>query len=302
MPNAIAFAMFYRYLKIGYRLTLHFFTMQYRKYVIRATVFILLTALTQVGGLAYLANFSCDKFIDKIVSSQSLQRALRLMSFLVIYSLTSFIIVPLIARPFGRVRLPYHTTNHLRPATIWTYLLNRNYVRPELRATAFSVAEEMDRRHPGSAINYLDGSFPFINGFSLLPHLSHNDGKKLDISFCYSVAGTSDETNEVPSPIGYGICEEPAPNEINTACSCEQRGYWHYSILKRIVPQSGKEEFTINQQATKELVELFASNNAIGKIFIEPHLVTRLKLTSTKIRFHGCRAVRHDDHIHVQLK
>lgn len=272
------------------------------KIAIKIIVFLLLTALTQVGGLVYLANYSTYKFIDKIAGGRAMQRALRLMSFLAIYSLTSFIIVPLIARPFGRVRLPYHTTNHLRPATIWTYLLNRNYVRPELRAAAFSAAEEMNRKHPGSAINYLDASFPFINGFSLLPHLSHNDGKKLDISFCYNVAGTSDETNEVPSPIGYGICEEPAPNEINTACSCEQRGYWHYSILKKTVPQSGKEEYTFNQQATKELVELFASNNAIGKIFIEPHLVTRLKLTSTKIRFHGCRAVRHDDHIHVQLK
>ena len=29
---------------------------------------------------------------------------------------------------------------------------------------------------------------------------------------------------------------------------------------------------------------------------------TRLLLTSDKIRFHGCQAVRHDDHIHVQLK
>jgi murein endopeptidase len=49
------------------------------------------------------------------------------------------------------------------------------------------------------------------------------------------------------------------------------------------------------------LVEILASEKSIGKIFIEPHLKTRLKLTTPKIRFHGCRAVRHDDHIHVQL-
>ncbi len=34
----------------------------------------------------------------------------------------------------------------------------------------------------------------------------------------------------------------------------------------------------------------------------KPHLKTRLKLSSAKIRFHGCQAVRHDDHIHVQLR
>jgi hypothetical protein len=27
-----------------------------------------------------------------------------------------------------------------------------------------------------------------------------------------------------------------------------------------------------------------------------------LGLTNNKIRFHGCHAVRHDDHLHVQLK
>jgi len=46
----------------------------------------------------------------------------------------------------------------------------------------------------------------------------------------------------------------------------------------------------------------FASADATGKIFIEPHLVKRLKLASNKIRFQGCRAVRHDDHLHVQLR
>ena len=31
-------------------------------------------------------------------------------------------------------------------------------------------------------IHYLDANFPFINKFPLLPHLSHNDGKKIDIT------------------------------------------------------------------------------------------------------------------------
>ncbi|MFT5619364.1 MAG: hypothetical protein ACI85I_002607, partial [Arenicella sp.] len=49
--------------------------------------------------------------------------------------------------------------------------------------------------------------------------------------------------------------------------------------------------------------ELFTSDcTAYGKVFIEPHLKTRLGLENySKIRFHGCQAVRHDDHIHVQL-
>ena len=35
-------------------------------------------------------------------------------------------------------------------------------------------------------------------------------------------------------------------------------------------------------------------------IFIEPHLKNRLKIGNNRIRFHGCKAVRHDDHIHFQ--
>lgn len=43
-------------------------------------------------------------------------------------------------------------------------------------------------------------------------------------------------------------------------------------------------------------------NPAVRKIFLEPHLKTRLKLSKySKIRFHGCHSVRHDDHIHLQL-
>ncbi|NNE79114.1 MAG: hypothetical protein HKN18_02480 [Silicimonas sp.] len=38
-----------------------------------------------------------------------------------------------------------------------------------------------------------------------------------------------------------------------------------------------------------------------GKIFLEPHLADRLGVAGDKVRFQGCRAARHDDHIHIQL-
>jgi hypothetical protein len=57
----------------------------------------------------------------------------------------------------------------------------------------------------------------------------------------------------------------------------------------------------LDSTRTKELVNLFAAQPLIGKIFIEQYLKTRFNLTSDKIRFHGCSAVRHDDHIHIQL-
>lgn len=271
-------------------------------YTGRTLTFLLLTVLTQIGGLVYVINFSTYAFINKRINNQWLRRGCKLGSFILFYLIATFIIVPALAKPFGRVQLPVSTTGNLRPLTFLTCLLNRSYVRKDLKAVALSVAGEMNRKYPGTVVNYLDANFPFFKGFPLFPHLSHNDGRKLDLAFCYKDKQSLQETNEAPSPIGYGICEEPTATEKNTADFCAQKGYWQYSFLKGVVPQGNKDDFLFYPQKTKDLVELFANDNRIGKIFIEPHLQTRLHITSNKIRFHGCRAVRHDDHIHVQLK
>ncbi len=208
----------------------------------------------------------------------------------------------MIAKPLGRVPLPLFKTNNLQPGTALTFFLNRNYVRPELREIVFNVAEVVGSEYPGTTVNYLDANFPFINGFPLLPHLSHNDGKKIDFAFLYTDKQTGVVTNQIPSIIGYGICESPKLNEENMPGLCEQRGYWQYNFLQKAIPQEVKEKFDFDQVRTKRLVQLFAEEKSIARIFIEPHLKTRLSLTNPKIAFHGCHAVRHDDHFHVQLK
>lgn len=271
-------------------------------YTGRTIIFLVLTVLTQIGGLVYVINFSTYGFINRKVNNTWLRKGCKLASFILLYTVATFIIVPVLAKPFGRVRLPIRPTNNLSPLTFLTCLLNRNYVRKDLKEVALQVAGEMNSRYPGTVINYLDGNFPFFNGFPLFPHLSHNDGRKLDLAFCYKDRQTMQETNATPSPIGYGICEEPTETEKNTAAFCAEEGYWQYSFLKTVMPQGSKNDFLFYAQKTKALVELFANDSRIGKIFIEPHLKTRLQITSDKIRFHGCQAVRHDDHLHVQLK
>jgi hypothetical protein len=133
--------------------------------------------LTQVGGVVYLISLSTHKIIDKRISNLLSQRLLKFASFVVIYCLIIFLFVPLMARPLGRVPLPLTATNHLQPLNIVTCLLNRNYVKPELKEAAFEVAKQMNDRYPGIVVNYLDANFPFLDGFPLFPHLSHNDGK-----------------------------------------------------------------------------------------------------------------------------
>ena len=86
---------------------------------------------------------------------------LKLASFFILYLLSTFLIVPVIAKPFGRVQLPITETNKLRPLNVLTSILNRNYVKPELKQTAFEVAEQMNQKFPGTVLNYLDANLDF---------------------------------------------------------------------------------------------------------------------------------------------
>jgi len=270
------------------------------KFTIRILVFCLLTTLTQIGGVVYLFSILIYVRIENYTSKKLLKTFHKITIFLFLYFITTFFITPFFAKRLGREPLPLLETNHVKPLNALTCLLNRNYVRKELRDVTFDVANKMNTEFPGTTVNYLDANFPFINGFPLFPHLSHNDGKKLDISFCYLDRKTGKPTNNSPSLFGYGICEEPLPNEINTSKLCVKN--WKYSIIRNIMPQGNKKNFIFFSYKTSKLVEYFAMQPTIKKIFIEPHLKTRLKLNSNKIRFHGCKAVRHDDHLHVQIK
>jgi hypothetical protein len=265
-------------------------------------IFSFLTIFTQVGGIVYLISRTTHNKISSLTTNKYKLSLYKLVSFFLIYALTTFLLVPIIAKPFGRVPLPLTEKNHVQPLNVLTCILNRNYVRKELKQSVFDVANKMNEIYPGTTINYLDANFPFINNFPLFPHVSHNDGRKLDLSFCYTNSKTGKPTNDCPSFIGYGIGVEPKKGEINMGCICYEKGYWEYSLLSKIVSQKNKLNYNFDEDKTKNLVNLFVANKAIGKIFIEPHLKTRLNLFSNKVKFHGCKSVRHDDHIHVQLK
>jgi hypothetical protein len=160
----------------------------------------------------------------------------------------------------------------------------------------------MNDQYPGTSIAYLDAGFPFLNGFPLLPHLSHNDGRKLDLAFLYKETSANRILSGVaPTFMGYGSYEEPVDNEPDMPSDCEIQGYWQYGILGKFIPRTGSENITLDTERTKALVYSMANNSAVEKIFIEPHLKIRMGLNSSKVRFHGCQAVRHDDHIHVQI-
>uniref|UniRef100_UPI00404B20A5 hypothetical protein n=1 Tax=Fulvivirga sp. TaxID=1931237 RepID=UPI00404B20A5 len=268
--------------------------MRFIKFAVHVLIFILLTVATQLGGILYLLTVVIDRKI-KINFKKSFAL------FVGLYLSASLLLVPLLASIFGRVALPL--SGSLQPLNVMTCLLNRHYVRPELKSDLLTISNKINSRYPGTKTSYLDANFPFFNGFPLFPHLSHNDGKKVDLAFYYDEKTSGRLTNGAPSFIGYGIYEAPKAHEANYPQLCRDKGYWQYGFLTNLIPKWSENKYQVNAEKTAELISMLAANQSISKIFIEPHLKQRWSLSSIdKIRFHGCQAVRHDDHIHLQIK
>lgn len=213
--------------------------------------------------------------------------------------MTTFLVVPKVAPIFGREKIT--ESEFLNAQSFFYKLANRNYVRPELNESLNQIATEFEKRNSGIKMIYLDANFPFIDKFPLLPHLSHNDGKKVDVSLIYE-GSNGQLTNKKPSISGYGVYEKPTANEYDQNSVCKQRGNWQYDFPKYLTLGTINKDIEFSENGTRELAILILQQNSTGKLFIEPHLKKRLNLTSGKVRFHGCQAVRHDDHIHFQLK
>jgi hypothetical protein len=261
------------------------------KYLLIAILFIILTILTQIGGVILLLSIWLSN-IWKINSKFKV-----FFIFLMLYLILTFLIVPHIAPIFGREKVI--DNNQIEPTNYMTILLNRNYVRPKVNNLLEETAKHLNSKN--IKIKYLDTSFPFIDNFPLFPHLSHNDGKKIDISFIYQNKNGV-ITNDKKSISGYGVFVPPRKGEYNQTKSCKSRGYFQYDYPKYLTFGRINNELIFSEKGTKELINALLKSKKLGKLFIEPNLKSRLRLNDNRVRNHGCRAVRHDDHIHIQLK
>lgn len=266
-------------------------------------LFVLLTLLTQVGGIILLAALPLSgrlsrKFpgIPRFVCS--------LLTFFLLYFFFTFIFLPPLARLGGRTPLPVFCSSQqpLQPRSWFYVLTNRHYVTPELKEAALEIAGKYQGRHPDIRLTYLDANFPFLDGFPLIPHLSHDDGRKLDLSLVWKDAASGRSTTRVSSLLGYGRAAAPRKGEQDMPAECGRRGNWQYSLLTKIFADPKSEDYLLDEVATRDLLLEICRSPEVKKVFLEPHLKTRLGLSEEgKIRFHGCHAVRHDDHIHLEI-
>ncbi len=277
---------------------------QILRFLFPILLFVLLTATTQIGGFIYLLCLPVFRLFDEKFGRQIWRILLRISVFSLVYGFATFFIVPPLAIHYGRVPMPFNDdSSRIQPWNFGTVLMNRHYVLPNLKTVTEGVSEKMSKTNPGAVITYLDCGFPFFDGFRLFPHLSHNDGRKIDLSFFYLDAATKQPTNERPSWLGYGICEEPRSGEEDRPSYCREKGFWQYNFMRRyMIPQGEKENYLLDERRTKSLMQFLLADNRVQLLLVEPHLEKRLGFSNNqKVRTPPCESVRHDDHIHVAI-
>lgn len=252
-------------------------------------IIIALTALTQVGGIAWGLALLLRMVFGRF-----------LLVFLILYtglSVTAHYTAPLA----GRVALPCLDAGPSQIAVLNPLYcaLNRNYVTPAMKDHADALSSHMHDTFPGTRTRALDASFPFIDGFALLPHLSHDSGHQLDLAFYYTGADGEYRLGQAKSLIGYWGFEQPRPGDPQPCA--DDTGIslrWDMDWL-----QDYTRDWPLDEDRTAEAIRWLAAN-PVGtdyKIFLEPHLSARLGVNGDAIRFQGCSAARHDDHLHLEF-
>ncbi|TQV77679.1 hypothetical protein [Denitrobaculum tricleocarpae] len=261
----------------------------------------LLTLISQVGGVVlWLAYGLGETLAGRYRRSRGL---LTMAAFIAVYSVASFLLLPALAPAFGRIALNcFADSRHAYAANSPLYcILNRHYVTPGTKEVLEALSDHMARKHPGTVVSYLDGGFPLPLGIPLLPHLSHNDGRKLDLAFFYK-----DKTSGKAMPkggawfVGYWAFA-PAWDLLNTSPGSQRDGAlrWRMNWLQWLFADD-----ELDRTRTADMVRFLTQGPASGQVqrlFLEPYLKPVLKLRSPKIGFAGWNAARHDDHLHFQV-
>ena len=194
----------------------------------------------------------------------------------------------------GLVALSCEESGPLRPVLRGYCVRQRHYVTGRAEKALRRAAEAVARRYPDAVVRYMEASWP--EGVRPMPpHLSHGDGRQIDLTLFYA----DREGRPLPSSpakSGYGA-NEPPRHEGERACKGGR-------TTKNDRPDPPKDRtWRLDDARTAELVRQLSKDPAVRRIFLEPHLKARLGFArDPKVRFAGCQAARHDDHIHVDFR
>jgi hypothetical protein len=190
----------------------------------------------------------------------------------------------------GRERLPCFDGD-LRAGSFVLYcLLGRNYVREGGVEVVRDAQAAVEAAFGPSPVTWLDASGPL--NLPLWPHRSHKDGRQVDLSLYYETL--DGEPIRPPVWSGYFAYEPPRSGE-RQPCGAGSRP------MDLGDPRDDR-NWRWDEARTTALVQALIDDARVRRIFVEPHLADRMGLAGhPKVRFAGCNAARHDDHIHIDL-
>lgn len=195
----------------------------------------------------------------------------------------------------GLVPLPCADAGPLRPHSGAYCLIQRHYVRAGPREALMRMATRMQARFPGTAVRYMEASWP-LGKRPMPPHLSHGDGRQIDLALFY-VGRTGRPLARPPTRSGYNAFEPPRTEGERRCVGREKR-----RGANDAPDPAPDRRWRLDGARSTAMVRMLAADPHVRRIFIEPHLKRRLGLSKlSKVRFAGCRAARHDDHIHVDF-
>jgi hypothetical protein len=91
--------------------------MKVSKIIVRLLLFLVLTVISQTGGVVYLFTFYVSTFFRNKFKTRVAFNGAFLVFFVVLYLGTTFFLVPPLARMFGRVPLPMGKDQPLEPVS-----------------------------------------------------------------------------------------------------------------------------------------------------------------------------------------
>lgn len=196
----------------------------------------------------------------------------------------------------GLVTLPCDASTPLEPTRPYYCRRDRHFVTPTTRDALIDTATAMRRLHPGEVLRFMDASGP-DGRKPFPPHRSHGDGRQIDLGLYYTdVQGRP--LNVFPATDRYGgywPAEPPRPGK-EVACPQGRPGR-----AEKPDPPADR-PWRLDEARTKALVETLIADRRVRRVLIEPHLERRFGLWGhPKLRFAGCQAARHDDHLHVDF-
>ena len=261
--------------------------------IIRLILVGIMTWLTEIGGLLIwpMLSYSVDDLGFRLTLKRYLYPILS-------YILGSITIVPIVAAQFNFVPLPcYSSRSVLKPQTQMTCVLNRHYVKSNVRDGLLTLSRQLSRRYDNVDIRFLDGGHPF-GVIPPFPNFSHRNGRSIDLAFLWKDDLGNQTTS--PSPIGYGGYTNPTQTRN---CSSEEllkilnipiSLRWNLTWAQSLFPKRN-----LDTNKTRTMISYAASNPDILAIYLEPSLHNAVGSKNGKTMANPCSWLRHDDHLQL---